>query len=130
MLNFVGLEEYILNRFPSELSGGQLQRVVIAIALSTSPKLLLLDEPTTALDTQSKGIILNLLKTLQKDLDILMLFVTHDISSIKDICEDIVILKDGVIVENGKVKSILKNPQEEYTKQLISSSFSNREFRV
>ena len=129
-LKRVGLESYILNRFPSQLSGGQLQRVVIAIALSNNPKLLLLDEPTTALDTKSKETILNLLLTLQKDMNILMLYVTHDISSIKNLCKDIVILKNGNIVESGTVKDILNNPQEEYTKELILSSFENREFRV
>ena len=129
-LKKVGLESYILNRFPSQLSGGQLQRVVIAIALSNNPKLLLLDEPTTALDTKSKERILNLLLTLQKDLNILMLYVTHDISSIKNLCKDIVILKNGNIIESGTVEDILNNPQEEYTKDLILSSFENREFRV
>ena len=130
MCTFVGLKTNILNRFPSQLSGGQLQRIVIAIALSAKPKLLLLDEPTTSLDTKNKQIILNLLKTLQKDLDISMLFVTHDISSIKNICEDIVILKDGLIIEQGITKEILKNPKEKYTKQLIKSSFYSREFRI
>ncbi len=130
MIQLVGLEQDILDRFPSQLSGGQLQRIVIAIALSTKPKLLLLDEPTTALDTKSKTIILNLLSTLQKDMNILMLYVTHDISSIKELCKDIIILKNGNIVEMGLVNEVLENPKENYTKQLILSSFNNRKFRV
>ncbi len=130
LLDLVGLEYWILNRFPSQLSGGQLQRVVIAIALEHTPKLLLLDEPTTALDKESKEVILNLLKTLQQDLDILILFVTHDIFTVTNICEDIIILKDGLIVEYGKVTDILNNPQKEYTKQLILSGFNTREFRI
>ncbi len=129
MLKLVGLEKLVLDRFPSELSGGQLQRVVIAIAISTNPKLLLLDEPTTALDTKNKELILNLLQTLQQDLNILMLFVTHDILSIQNVCKNIVILKDGTIIETGFVKDILQNPKEDYTKQLILSSFKNRKHR-
>ncbi len=130
MLKKVDLEEWVLDRFPMQLSGGQLQRVVIAIALSVNPKLLLLDEPTTALDTQSKDTILDLLSSLQKELNILMIFVTHDILAVQNICKDIVILKDGNIIESGLVKDVLKNPQNNYTKQLISSNFRNREFRV
>ena len=129
LLKLVGLEEFVLNRFPSELSGGQLQRVVIAIALSNDIKLLLLDEPTTALDEKSKKLILNLINELNKKLEILILFVTHDINSIKNICEDIVIIKNGQIVESGKTLEVLQNPQNEYTKELINSTFENKEFR-
>lgn len=129
VLNKVGLEQWVLNRFPSQLSGGQLQRVVIAIALSQNPKLLLLDEPTTALDSKNKELILTLLEKLQKDLNLKMLFVTHDIFSIENICEDIIILKNGKIVESGKTNDILNNPTHEYTKKLIDSDFKNKKFR-
>ena len=130
MLKLVGLENWVLDRFPSQLSGGQLQRIIIAIALSKNPKLLLLDEPTTALDTKSKSLILDLLISLQKDLNILMLFVTHDISSVENLCKNIIILKDGNIIETGTLTDVLKYPKEKYTKQLILSGFKNREFRV
>ena len=129
LLKLVGLEQFVLNRFPSELSGGQLQRVVIAIALSNDIKLLLLDEPTTALDENSKKVILNLIDHLSKELNILILFVTHDINSIKNICEDIVIIKNGKVVEIGKTLEVLQNPQNKYTKELINSTFENKEFR-
>jgi len=129
VLKKVGLEQWVLKRFPSQLSGGQLQRVVIAIALSQNPKLLLLDEPTTALDSKNKDLILKLLEKLQKELNLKMLFVTHDIFSIENICEDIIILKNGIIVESGKTKDILKNPQHEYTIKLINSDFKNKKFR-
>lgn len=129
LLKLVGLENFILNRFPSQLSGGQLQRVVIAIALSNDIKLLLLDEPTTALDESSKGIILELIISLAKKLDILILFVTHDIESIKNVCNKIVIIKNGKIVEKGNTQEILQNPKELYTKELINSTFKNKEFR-
>lgn len=129
LLQLVGLETWVLERFPSELSGGQLQRIVIAIALSNHPKLLLLDEPTTALDEKSKKTILNLLSTLQQKFDFITLYVTHDINSIKNICENIVIIKDGLVIEKGLTLEVLKNPKHEYTKQLIESNFENKNFR-
>ncbi len=130
LLKLVGLKEFVLDRFPSQLSGGQLQKIIIAIALSNNIKLLLLDEPTTALDKSSKTIILELIKELTKKLNILILFVTHDINSIKDICNELVIIKDGKIVEKGKTKEILNNPKEDYTKELIYSTFENKKFRT
>ena len=125
----VGLEKELLKRFPPELSGGQLQRVVIAMALSSKPKLLLLDEPTTALDPETRVVIIELLKKLQKKEDFLMLFVTHDIASAKNLCEDICVLKEGRVVERGKMKETIENPQMDYTKTLIEANFANRKFR-
>ncbi len=130
LLNLVGLDERLLNRFPSELSGGQLQRVIIAISLSNNPKLLLLDEPTTALDTKSKELIVDLIKKISNELDIKILFVTHDIATITDICNDIVIIKNGQVVEQGITKNVLQNPVNDYTKQLIESNFKYREKRA
>jgi peptide/nickel transport system ATP-binding protein len=126
----VGLDTSLLERFPTELSGGQLQRVVIAMALEHSPKLILLDEPTTALDPKSRVLILELLKKLQNEHKFKMLFVTHDISSAKVVCDDICVLKDGKIVESGKMHDILKMPTQTYTKTLIEANFSNRKFRI
>jgi peptide/nickel transport system ATP-binding protein len=128
-ISLVGLEKDIFKRFPSELSGGQLQRVIIAMALSIKPKLLLLDEPTTALDKQNKNSILDLIRELQKRDNFDILFVTHDISSVENLCEDIGIIKDGKILEEGSMQEILKNPRNPYTKELLNSGFSKREFR-
>jgi len=125
----VDLDSELLDRFPPELSGGQLQRVVIAMALSSEPKLLLLDEPTTALDPKNRVIILKLLKSLQVDLGFKMLFVTHDMSSAKSLCENICIIRDGKVVEYGNMKDVLQNPNSEYTKTLIDANFANRKFR-
>jgi len=125
----VGLEESFLDRFPSELSGGQLQRVVIAFILYINPKLLLLDEPTTALDAKSKQSILDLIKELHSKGDFKLMFVTHDIESVRDLCDEIAIIKNGEIIEFGNLKSVLRSPKEEYTKQLIESGFRNRGFR-
>ena len=126
----VGLESDLLDRFPPELSGGQLQRVVIAMALSNKPKLLLLDEPTTALDPKTRVMIIELLKKLQIREGFKMLFVTHDISSAKSLCKDICVIKDGLLVESGEMSEVMSNPQEKYTKTLIQANFANREFRI
>lgn len=129
LMELVGLEAGMLERFPAELSGGQLQRVVIAIALSHNPKLLMLDEPTTALDSGTKENILSLLKSLREKMGFYMLFVSHDIASVESLCDEIVVLKEGKVVEAGKLENVIKNPKESYTKALIESNFKNREWR-
>ena len=129
LLDSVSLSSELLNRFPPDLSGGQLQRIIIAIALENNPKLLMLDEPTTALDSITTDKILNLLKELSVKNGFKILFVTHDINSAKKLCEDICVIKDGKVVENGKMSKVLQNPKELYTKQLIEANFANRKFR-
>lgn len=130
VLQLVDLDTWVLDKFPNQLSGGQIQRVIIAIALSKDIKFLLLDEPTTALDIQNRNNIIGLIDQLIKKLNILILFVTHDIESIKTLCEDIVIIKNGTIIEMGKTNEILNNPKEAYTKTLINSTFKNKTFRT
>ncbi|MCI0501730.1 MAG: ATP-binding cassette domain-containing protein [Epsilonproteobacteria bacterium] len=129
LLKLVNLETECLEKYPMQLSGGQLQRVVIAIALESNPKLLLLDEPTTALDTTNKNTIINLLNDLQSKLDFKMLFVTHDIHSIKNLCDNVLILKDGKICEFGTIANVLSKPTNSYTQNLIEANFANREFK-
>jgi peptide/nickel transport system ATP-binding protein len=129
LLQDVGLDNSLLERFPPELSGGQLQRIVLAMALERKPKLLMLDEPTTALDEDTKNMVIQLLKKLQLEFGFKILFVTHDILSVKELCEDITVIKDARVVENGKMSELLQNPQIEYTKILIESNFANRKFR-
>jgi len=125
----VGLDVELLERFAPELSGGQLQRVVIAMALESNPKLLLLDESTTALDPQTRVMILDLLKNLRQKFGFKILFVTHDMNSASSLCEDICVIKDGRVVENGKMSFVLGNPHAKYTKTLIEANFANRDFR-
>lgn len=125
----VGLDDALLERFPPELSGGQLQRVVIAIALSSRPKLLMLDEPTTALDPHTREVIIALLKTLQKEMGFLMLFVTHDMVSARALCEEICVIKNGEVQEAGEMERVMRSPKSDYTKVLITSNFANRGFR-
>ena len=129
LLELVGLDSEYLERYPPQLSGGQQQRVVIAMALAKNPKLLLLDEPTTALDPKLKESVLELLRSLQKRLGFLILFVTHDIPSAEALCEEIAILKDGRIIESGSIQEVLSHPKERYTQMLIQSNFAAREFR-
>lgn len=129
VLKLVDLDSSVLNKFPSQLSGGQIQRIVIAIALSRNIKLLLLDEPTTALDEENKTNIIKLITDLKNRLKILILFVTHDISSIETLCENIIILKNGQIIEQGFTNELLNSPKNEYTKQLINATFKNKDFR-
>ncbi|MDF1877060.1 ABC transporter ATP-binding protein [Sulfurimonas sp. SAG-AH-194-L11] len=130
LFDSVGLSHELLSRFPPELSGGQLQRVVIAMALSNKPQLLLLDEPTTALDPETRVVIINLLRELQAKEGFKMLFVTHDISSAKNLCQYICVIKEGKMVESGVMDAVINRPQAEYTKTLIEANFANREFRV
>ncbi len=129
LFGLLGLDISLIDSFPSELSGGQQQRMIVAMALSFDPKLLLLDEPTTALDPKLREDMIEILLRLQDKFGFLMLFVTHDIEVARRLCRDIVVLKDGVVVESGTAIDIIQNPKESYTKRLIESSFANREFR-
>ncbi len=129
MMERVGLEAALLDRFVPELSGGQLQRIVIAMALATEPRLLLLDEPTTALDAQLRETVVELLLQLQRRYGFKMLFVTHDISTARKLCERITVIKDGRVVESGDMQSVTADPKSEYTRALIAANFANREFR-
>ncbi|RLA73731.1 MAG: ABC transporter ATP-binding protein [Epsilonproteobacteria bacterium] len=130
LFDFLGLERRLIDRFPSELSGGQLQRVVIAMALGSRPKLLLLDEPTTALDPTLREEMVKILLQLQEEFEFLMLFVTHDIKIAEKLCQDILVLKEGIAVEKGEAQKIVADPKESYTRALIEASFANREFRA
>lgn len=126
----IHLDRELLDRFPPELSGGQLQRVVIAMALSSEPKLLLLDEPTTALDPKTRTVIIELLKSLQDELGFKMLFVTHDIHSASQLCDSICVIRKGQVQEQGVMHEVINAPKNEYTKRLIEASFSQRAFRA
>ena len=126
----VGLDKELLDRFAPELSGGQLQRVVIAMALESGPELMLLDEPTTALDPKTRVMILDLLRDLSKKLGFKILFVTHDMNSAKSLCENICVIKNGKVVESGEMHRVLDRPKEVYTQTLIEANFANREFRL
>jgi peptide/nickel transport system ATP-binding protein len=129
LFEIVGLDWELFFRYPPQLSGGQLQRVIFAMALESNPKLILLDEPTTALDPNLRDEIAETLLKLQKEFGFFMLFVTHDINLASKICQDMLVIQKGAVVERGKSQDILKNPKEIYTKSLIEANFANREFR-
>lgn len=129
LFGMLGLDESLLKRYPNELSGGQLQRVVVAMALGSDPKLLLLDEPTTALDGESRTMMIEQVLSLQETLGFSFLFVTHDMSVAAALCEDICVLQKGKIIESGNLKKVLENPKMAYTRQLIEADFKNREYR-
>lgn len=112
--------EQLLGRYPHELSGGQKQRVMIAMAISCQPRLLIADEPTTALDVTVQKAILELLKELQQQTGMSIVFITHDLGVIAEIASEVVVMYKGSIVEQGPVQDIFRNPQHPYTKGLLA----------
>lgn len=110
----------IFNSYPHELSGGQKQRVMIAMALVCNPQILIADEPTTALDVTIQKEILALLRDLQKDNDMGMIFITHDLGVVAEIADYVTVMHNGTIVEHGTISEILQNPKEPYTKGLLA----------
>ena len=121
MLERVGINEAAkrFNQYAFELSGGMRQRAMIAMALSTKPKLLIADEPTTALDVTVQAQILKLLDDLKSKLNMSMLFITHDFGVVEDIADDVIVMFKGKIVERGEVNQVLKKPKHPYTKALL-----------
>jgi ABC-type microcin C transport system duplicated ATPase subunit YejF len=117
------LNEERLEDYPHQFSGGQKQRIMIAIAIANNPKLLIVDEPTTALDSDSENEILKLFLKLKNTHNIAILFITHNLKIVKNIADRIIVLNDKKIIENGSVKEIFTNPQNDYTKKLLSLSF-------
>ena len=108
-----------INHYPHQLSGGQRQRVMIAMALSNNPKLLIADEPTTALDVTIQKEILDLLHSLRASYDLSIMFITHNLKIVKNLADRLYIMKDGKIIESGKTEDVFKKPAQAYTKELI-----------
>jgi len=111
----------IFKSYPHQLSGGQKQRVMIAMAIACKPDLLIADEPTTALDVTVQKEIIGLLKELQSENKMSILFISHDLPLVSEIADDVIVIYNGEIIEQGKTKDIFKNPQKQYTKALINS---------
>ena len=123
LLDRVGIlnAEKRLSSFPHELSGGQRQRVMIAMALANGPKLLIADEPTTALDVTIEAQIIDLLLDLQQETGMAMLFISHDLGLVRQIANRVIVMKNGQVIEEGLKQQIFDYPSSEYTRSLVNS---------
>lgn len=122
LISLVGLPYTVLEALPGQLSGGQRQRVAIARALSLKPSAIIADEPTSALDVSVRAQILNLLTDLKNELGLAMIFISHDIQTVRYVSDRIVVMNGGVIVEEGQATEVLENPRNEYTKTLLGAA--------
>lgn len=122
MLVHIGLDEEYYSRRPSALSGGQRQRISIAAAVIAKPELVIADEPVSALDVTIQAQILQLIVRLQKELGLSLIFISHDLNVVYQLCHRVLVMKNGCIVEQNTVEELFRNPQHEYTKLLLKAS--------
>jgi oligopeptide transport system ATP-binding protein len=121
LLEVVGFNPNYTNRYPHEFSGGQRQRIGVARALALNPKLIVCDEPVSALDVSIQAQILNLLKDLQRDFGLTYLFISHDLAVVRTMADEIAVMNNGKLVEVGPAEQVYSNPKEEYTKALFTA---------
>lgn len=123
VLEKVGLDPTLRNRYPHEFSGGQRQRIAVARALALKPQFLVLDEPTSALDMSVQAQVVDLLREIQAEFELAYLFISHDLKVVKALSHYLIVMKAGEIVEEGIAESVFSNPQTEYTRELLSAAF-------
>ncbi|WP_336630483.1 MULTISPECIES: ATP-binding cassette domain-containing protein [unclassified Microbacterium] len=121
-LQMVGLDPTEMTRYPGSFSGGQRQRIAIARAIVMRPRLLICDEPVSALDVSVQAQVVNLLKDMQQKLDLTMLFVAHDLAVVRYLCDDVTVLHRGHVVDEGDSESVFTAPRSDYTRSLIDAS--------
>ena len=123
-LGEVGLDPSTRWRYPHEFSGGQRQRVAIARAMVLNPRLVLLDEPTSALDMSVQAQVVDLLRKLQRDHDLAYLFISHDLRVVRALANDVIVMRNGKVVEQGSAEKIFEAPETDYTKALMAAAFN------
>src|SRR6202030_4050943 len=121
LATLVGLPLNLLDRFPHQMSGGQKARVGIARAIALNPKLVILDEPTAALDVSVQAVVLNLLQDLKQSMGTSYLFVSHDLNVVRLLCDRVIVMRSGRIVEQGPSERFWGDPQDAYTKELLTA---------
>jgi microcin C transport system ATP-binding protein len=122
-LTEVGLDPEARDRYPHEFSGGQRQRIAVARAMVLEPKFVMLDEPTSALDMSVQAQIVDLLRDLQTKHDLAYLFISHDLKVVRALCNYVIVMKNGKVVEEGPACDIFESPKEDYTKALLAAAF-------
>src|SRR5699024_6649163 len=122
LMEQVGLNPEHYNRFPSQFSGGQRQRIGIARAIALQPELVILDEPVSALDVSIQAQVLNLLDELQRELGLTYLFISHDLSVVRHVCDRIAVMENGKVIELGSAAAVYDDPQQPFTQKLLAAA--------
>ena len=121
LLDVVGLSEAVLDQYPRELSGGQCQRASFARALAVNPKVLVADEPVSALDVSVQARILNLLRDLRRNLNLAVILVAHDLAVVRNVCDRVCVMNEGLFVDAGPAEDVFAHPSADYTKRLLAA---------